>query len=133
MKMTSETGYINRPIIEVFDYLSNLNNYIELLPKEKIANWKSDDDFCEFKIEGAANIGFYKKSVVEPTRINIISGGKSPIDFELFINLTDTGNGTTEGYIDFESNVNPFMRMMIEKPLKNLFNHMIGKMEEKFN
>ena len=132
MQLKSKTGLINESISDVFEYLSDLNNYYELLPTDKISDWESDTDSCSFKIKGAASIGFQKKSVEPFNKINLISGDKSPIDFDLTIVLSEEGEAT-KGYIDFESNVNPFLRMMIEKPLKNLFEHMVEKMEEKFN
>ena len=132
MQLKSKTGLINKSINNVFEYLSDLNNYNELLPADKISDWESDVDSCSFKIKGAASIGFQKKSTEPFNRINLISGDKSPIDFDLAIILSEQ-DGETKGHIEFESNVNPFLRMMIEKPLKNLFEHMVDKMEEKFS
>ena len=132
MQLKSRTGLINEPIINVFEYLSDLNNYRELMPAGKISDWKSDVDFCSFKIKDAASISFQKISSDPFNRINMISGDNSPIDFKLAIILSQE-EGKTKGHIEFESNVNPFLRMMIEKPLKNLFEHMVEKMEEKFN
>jgi len=131
MQLKSDYGIINQPTKKVFEYLSDLNNYIELLPADKITDWESDVDSCSFKIKGATTIGFQKKSVEPFNRINLISGDKSPIDFDLTIILSENGD-ETKGHIEFESNVNPFLRMMIEKPLKNLFGHMVEKMEDKF-
>ena len=132
MQLKSKTGNINGPVETVFDYLNDLNNYRDLFPADKISDWESDKDSCSFKIKGAASIGFVKKSTEPFSKINLISGDKSPIDFELTIVLSDNA-GKTEGNIEFESNVNPFLRMMIEKPLKNLFESMIDNMEGKFS
>ena len=132
MQLKSKTGLINESISDVFEYLSDLNNYYELLPTDKISDWESDTDSCSFKIKGAASIGFQKKSVEPFNKIYLISGDKSPIDFDLTIVLSEDGE-VTKGYLEFESNVNPFLRMMIEKPLKNLFEHMVEEMEKKFS
>ena len=132
MQLKSRTGIIQKPINVVFDYLSDLNNYRELIPADKISDWESDFDSCSFKIKGTASIAFQKKSTDPYNRINLISGDKSPIDFELAILLSDD-DGVTKGHIEFESNVNPFLRMMIEKPLKNLFEYMIDNLDKIFN
>jgi carbon monoxide dehydrogenase subunit G len=132
MEIKSRIGHINKSDQDVFDFLNDLNNYRELFPDDKISDWKSDKDSCSFKIKGAASIGFIKKSTVPFSEINLISDDKSPIEFGLNIFLTPA-EGKTEGRLEFESNVNPFLRMMIEKPLKNLFGLMIDNMEKKFN
>lgn len=132
MQLKSKTGLIYEPINKVFEYLSDLNNYRELLPADKISEWESDTESCSFKIKGAASIGFQRKSTEPFNRINLISGDKSPIDFDLSIILTEQ-DGSTKGHMEFGSNVNPFLRMMIEKPLKNLFEYMVDEMEKKFS
>jgi len=132
MQLKSKTGYINETQENVFEYLIDLNNYQDLFPADKISEWESDNNSCSFKIKGAASIGFVKKATEPFSKIVLISGDKSPIEFELVILLSEM-SGKTEGNIEFESNVNPFLRMMIEKPLKNLFEHMIDNMEKKFS
>ena len=132
MLLKSKTGHINASTEVVFEYLNDLNNYRDLFPTDKISEWESDKDSCSFKIKGAASIGFVKKSTEPFCKINLISGDKSPIDFELTIVLSEN-TGETEGNIEFNSDVNPFLRMMIEKPLKNLFENMIDNMEKKFS
>ena len=60
------------------------------------------------------------------------SGKKSPFPFKLtlFNTLKDEG---IEGYIHFDGEVNMFLKMMVEKPLTNLFNLMSKKLSEHFN
>lgn len=123
---------MNKEVNEVFLFLSDLNNYKELLPEDKISDWESAEDYCSFKIKGATTIGFKKTSVVENEKIHLISTDNSPVEFTLDINLNPE-SAKTSGDLTFESNVNPFVRMMIEKPLKSLFEHMIDKAEKKFN
>ena len=41
MTIESNKEEINKPISNVFDYLSDLNNYEVLFPQDKIENWKS--------------------------------------------------------------------------------------------
>jgi hypothetical protein len=46
--------------------------------------------------------------------------------------MVDHAENQTLGYINFEGEVNPFLKMMVQKPLSNLFNYMSNKMKEKF-
>ena len=39
----------------------------------------------------------------------------------------------TEGYIEFDGEVNAFLKMMVEKPLLNLFNYMANKLSQQFS
>jgi len=49
----------------------------------------------------------------------------------LTIHLTQK-ESETEGYIHFDGEVNMFLKMMVEKPLTNLFNYMTNKLKEHF-
>lgn len=118
-------------IQDVFAYLTDFNNVKELLPEDKISEWESDKDFCSFKVQNAATIPLKKESIEEFSKINIISGDKAPFPFTLEINLEEKDGGT-EGFIHFEGDINMFLKMMVEKPLENLFNYMAHKLQEKF-
>ena len=131
MHLESKTGTIYRPVEDVFDYLNDLNNYKDLLPADKITDWNSDKDYCSFKIKGAAKIGFKKKDSVPYSLIYLVSSDDSPIEFDLKL-LLEGEDVKSEGRLEFDADVNPFIRMMIEKPLNNLFDHMARKLEEKF-
>ena len=122
---------VQASIQEVFAYLTDFNNIQELLPQDKISDWESDNDFCSFKVQNAATIPLKKEAVHEFNKIDIISGEKAPFAFTLEIHLAEKDGGT-EGYIHFEGDINMFLKMMVEKPLENLFNYMAHKLQEKF-
>ena len=127
----SEVRTINAPIQKVFDFICDFNNIKELLPEDKISDWKSTNDDCSFKVQNAATIPLIKESVAAPTKINIVSGDNAPFPFTLQVILTDKGENT-EGYLHFEGEINAFLKMMVVTPLTNLFNYMGKKLEEKF-
>lgn len=130
MTIESNKEEINKPINNVFDYLSDLNNYEVLFPQDKIENWQSTNDDCSFKIKGATVIDF--KIVEKNTHESIVlkSGDKSPFEFTLTIHLNNENEVKTIGYNVFEAKVNPFLKMMIEKPLTNLFNHLTSSLKK---
>lgn len=131
MKLESKKVRFSADQQAVFDYLRDLNNFQDLLPADKIENWQSDKDTCQFKIKGAADISFKVARENAPNEIGLVNGDKSPFPFELniFINEVD---GQIEAYNVFDGQVNAFLKMMIEKPLSNLFNYVAEQVENKF-
>lgn len=132
MKIKSKEGRINRSANEVFDYLSDMNNFKNLLPEDKISNWESDKDSCSFKIQGATTISFVIDSSEEPNLIHMISGNNAPFEFKLDVHLNEM-DGVTIGYQEFEADINMFMKMMVEKPLKNLFDFIVDRLQDQLN
>ena len=132
MKIKSKEGNITRPAAEVFDYLSDMNNFKNLLPQDKISEWESDMDSCSFKIQGATTISFVKESVESPNHIHMVSGDNSPFAFTLDVYLNEEG-GSTVGHQIFEADINMFMKMLVEKPLQNLFDYIVDQLEKQLN
>ncbi len=127
-EIKSDSVKINASNEEVFNFITDFNNIIQLLPQDKISDWVSTEDDCSFKIQNAAVIPLVKSSVEEHSKLNIVSGEKAPFPFtlEIFINEIEGG---TESYLIFKGEINPFLKMMVVKPLTNLFNYMAHKLE----
>lgn len=131
MKIESNKEVINTPINNVFNYLSDLNNYEVLFPQDKIENWVSSNDECSFKIKGATVIDFKITERNEDKSIVLNSGIKSPFKFTLTIFIEDIDGAKTIAFNLFDAKVNAFLKMMIEKPLTNLFNHLSASLKQK--
>jgi len=129
IKIESDHVQVNASTQNVFTFLEDMNNFKQLLPEDKISEWTSNETSCSFKVQGMATISLIKDRAVENQSIHIKSGEKSPIPFTLDILLKDNGE-TTEGYNVFVGEANSFLKMMIEKPLKNLFNHVAKRLTE---
>jgi carbon monoxide dehydrogenase subunit G len=128
-KITSQTVSVNAPIQSIFDFLSDLNNYNQLLPADNISNFSATTDSCQFKVQNAYQIGLDKHSVAAPNTIVLNSSENSPIKFQLTIFISEDG-GTTSTYLDCDAELNPILKMMVEKPLKNLFDYMANRLVE---
>jgi len=116
---------------KVFNYLNDFNNIINLLPQDKISDWTSTFDSCSFKIQNAAIIPLVKKDTVPHSKINIISGENAPFPFTLELFITEKSDTETEGYLYFEGDINMFLKMMVVKPLTNLFDYMAEQLKLK--
>jgi len=57
----------------------------------------------------------------------LISGENSPFSFSLNIILTES-DGTCDAQLLCEADINPFLKMMVEKPLNNLFDYMADRL-----
>jgi hypothetical protein len=128
-KIESNHVEINKPVLDVFEFVKDFNNIEQLLPQDKISDWRSDFDQCSFKIQNAAIIPLVKESIVEPNTINIVSGEKTPFPFTLKITFNEIEEGKTEAFLNFDGEINAFLKMMVVKPLNNLFNYMAAELK----
>lgn len=131
MQLKSETVKINNSPENLKNFLTDSNNLYEILPQDKISDWKADTSQCAFKVQGGIVISLIQDGNEGNEKVFLKSGEKSPFPFKLTVFLTEI-DGQTEGYIQFDGEVNMFLKMMVEKPLTNLFNYMSNKLKEKF-
>src|SRR6185295_12046690 len=125
-KIESDIVQIDNSAENVFNYLSNFNNFQKLMP-EQVSNWQSTPDECTFTINGMATIGMKIIDKSPFNKISISSNGKVPFDFSLFVLLADKGSNSSTGQLLFESDLNPMLKMMVVKPLTNFFNILAQK------
>jgi len=131
MKIESKKVRINASREEVFNYVSDLNNFKDLLPMDKISDWESRKDFCSFKIQGTATIDLHLEKAESPSSLHLKGGEKAPFPIALDI-FFDEADGLTEVYQEVVAEVNPFLKMMVQKPLTNLFDFIADRLQEKF-
>ena len=129
LKIKSEEFTFNGKQADCMDFLSDLNNYKNLFPKDKIKNWKSEENYCEFNLQNAYTLEILKESVSKDI-IFLKSGGKSPFSFEIKIKISEKSKNICSVYIESEANVSTILKTIIGKPLNELFNHMASKIEE---
>lgn len=129
-KIDSNKVIINANQATVFNYLTDFNNIKELLPQDKISDWQASTDDCSFKIQNAAIIPLVKDTVEPNGKINIKSGEKAPFPFTLEVFIEEQSEDKSLAYLKFEGEINAFLKMMVVKPLTNLFNYMADRIQE---
>jgi len=128
-KIESEKVVVKKPIEEVFNFLSDFNNFQKLMPAQ-VTDWTSTKDECSFNLQGLAKIGMKMEERTPNSYIKVSSAGKVPFEFKLHVYLSELATDQTEGQLIFDADINPFMKMMVEKPLTNFVNMLIHKLKE---
>lgn len=116
----------------VFEFLEDMNNFEVLMPQDKISDWKASEKECSFKVQGGYTIGMAWKEATPPGHIVLASTAASPLPFTLNIHLEEDKD-ITSAYQVCEVKANAFMMMMIEKPLKNLFDYIATNLQKHFS
>jgi carbon monoxide dehydrogenase subunit G len=132
MRIESTKVDLKKSREEVFSFVSDFRNFEHLIPKDKVSKWTATEDSCSFNINGMADIGMKIQSTVMPSQVNIISDGKNPFDFTLTVFIEEKINNESIANLVFDAEVNPFLKMMVEKPLTNFFNMLAERLKVMF-
>jgi carbon monoxide dehydrogenase subunit G len=127
-QLQSDTVQLRKPASEVFAFLSDFNNFSRLMP-EQVTDWRATSEECSFTIKGMASLGMKYAEKIPHSRLRIVPNGKVPFDFTLVCQLGDTADGSTAQLI-MDADLNPFLRLMAEKPLTNFLNLLVNKLKE---
>ena len=130
MKIQSNTVVVNSLKNEIITFLSNAENLWLILPQEKITDFKANQNECSFKVQGGIIISLVQNGH-DLNKLFLKSGEKTPFPFTLTVNLDEQDN-KTQGYLLFDGEVKPFLKLLVEKPLTALFNYMSEKLKTHF-
>jgi len=130
MQIISQEVEIQATTDQILDFVAISSNIEKLLPKEKISDFTSTENSCSFKVQGGIIISLIQAGR-ENNKLYLKSGDKAPFPFNLIVHVESSNNGC-KGHIEFNGEVNAFLKMMVEKPLSALFDHMSLKMKQLF-
>ena len=122
MTIIESTVSINKPVNEVFEFLSDLNNHQQLMP-ENIYNWSSTKDEAKFTIQNMAKLALKVSSIIKDKEIIVKPSEEAPFELELKWTLTDAGEGKTVATHTISADLNMMMKMVISGPLQKLVDH----------
>lgn len=131
-KIESKKVQVAAPSHTVFEFLSDFSHFEKLLPADKVSKVTIAEKVISFQINGLATIGMRLESSQSPNLLHIVSEGKNPFDFTLDIHLNEINASTTEAYLVFDGNMNPFLKMMVEKPLGQFFNQLADRLSDRY-
>lgn len=124
--LLSETHPTQSATDNLFDYMGDFNNFKHLLPNDKIENFECTTEQCSFGIKGMAPLTIKIKERAPKSRITFETLGLAKFIFTLHIHLL-AGQKTN---VQLEGDMNPFIKVMAEKPLNDLINTMATKLSK---
>jgi hypothetical protein len=108
----------------LFDFMGDFNNFKHLLPEDKITNFECTSERCSFGIRGLMPLTIKIKERLPSSRITFETTGVAKFVFTLHIHFLE--NQKTN--VELEGDMNPFIKAMAEKPLRELVNTMASKL-----
>lgn len=116
MNLESPKVTVGKSAQELFDLLSNVQNFEKLMP-ENIAKFEviGDDAFI-FGLKGMPEIKLKMKEKVAPNKI-VLGAASEKLPFTLIASINAITDNSSDVKLDFEGDFNPMMAMMIKGPI----------------
>ena len=129
-KIESRMGIIKSSDEKIYNFLSDFNNFKDLIPADKVTDWESTEDSCKFKVEGIGQAGL-KMIEKEPHKlIKITSDETTPLPFQLWIQIKSVEENDSRIKITIDMDVNPVMVSMVKSPLQSFVDTLVDQAEK---
>lgn len=115
MNLESQKVTVAKSTKEVFEFLSDLKNFEQLMP-ENTQKFEVDGDSFLFALKGMPEIRLILKGKTAYSNITL-GAASSKLPFTLSGNLTEISDNSSEAQLVFSGDFNPMMAMMVKKPL----------------
>ena len=120
VKIVSNKSTINKPISEVYAYLSVPANYEVLMPS-KVRSFSATEDSATLDIQGIGSVELAITERNEPTNIVMLPQNKVPFKFDLQWHIESISDSETSVHAIINADLNVMMKMMKADKLLNDF------------
>ena len=127
MNLEGRKIIVNKSAAELVQMLKNPEDYRSLMP-ETLQNFEAREDGFKFGLKGMPEIALKIDEVSE--KQVVLKSASSSLDFSLTGAMNAISENQTEVQLLFEGKFNPFIKMMVEKPLKNFLGTLTDNLEK---
>lgn len=118
---------VNKSVNELTDLLKNPEDYKALMP-DSLQSFEVRDNGFKFSLKGMPEIALNIDEVSQNQVV--LKSASSSLDFSLVGAMNAISERQTEVQLLFEGKFNPFIKMMVEKPLQNFINSLTDNIEK---
>jgi hypothetical protein len=130
LKIESKIGKSAYNDQEIYAFITDFNNFREIIPADKVSQWESTEDQCSFRIDPLGTTGL---EIIEKKPFNLVKMASlrsySNHQFTIWVQLKSMAEKDTRIKITIEPQVNKMLLPMIKGPLKKFVDGMVAKIE----
>ncbi|MBS3807316.1 MAG: SRPBCC family protein [Bacteroidales bacterium] len=132
-KVVSKIKAIRQDEDKIYAFVSDFNNLDELVPPDKIQNWKSSADSCHFDVTGIGSLGMQITEKEPYKLVKVQTYQSSPMGVTLWIQIKQVNPGDSRIRLTAQANMNPLMKGLVSKHLQQGIDAMVDKLAEYLN
>lgn len=129
MNLESPKVTVQKPSNELFEYLSKVENFEQIMP-ENIEKFEAKEDAFIFALKGMPEIKLKMQEQEAPNKI-VLGSASDKFPFTLTANIDEKSETSSNVQLLFDGKFNPMVAMMVKKPLQKFIDTLIGNIESK--
>lgn len=124
-KFESRIGRVASSSDRLFAFITDMRNFKQFLPGEKIENWEATMENCTFEV---FPVGKAKLSIVEKEVNSMVKYGGDGLNgtqFFLWVQMKEPVPGDTHIKLTIKADLNPVLRSMAQKPINDFLEKLV--------
>ncbi|MDP3352534.1 MAG: SRPBCC family protein [Flavobacteriaceae bacterium] len=126
MKLESQKKTVNKSSKELYDLLTNVENFKQFMPSS-IEKFEADENSFLFALKGMPEIRLVLKEK-EPFNKIVLAAASSKLPFTLTTKIDELSDSQSSVQLFFEGDFNPMMAMMLKGPLSKFIDTLSDSM-----
>ena len=127
MNLEGRKVVVNKSVNKLVEMLNKPEDYKNLMP-ESLQSFEVRDNGFKFSLKGMPEIALTIDEVSD--KQIVLKSASSSLDFALTGAMNPVNENQTEVQLLFDGKFNPFIKMMVEKPLQNFINSLTDNIEK---
>ena len=128
MNLEGRKIVVNKSVNALVEMLNKPEDYKNLMP-DSLTSFEHREDGFKFGLKGMPEVALKIAELEEDKKV-VLKSASSSLDFSLTGNINPISENQTEVQLLFDGNFNPFIKMMVEKPLQSFINALTDKIEQ---
>lgn len=129
MNLESPKVTVQKSSKEIFEYLSNVENFEHIMPKN-IDKFEAGNESFLFALKGMPEIELKLEEVEAPKKI-VLGSASEKFPFNLTADIEEATDSSSNVQLLFDGQFNPMVAMMVKKPLQKFIDTLITNIGEK--
>ncbi|PID93674.1 MAG: hypothetical protein CSA95_07125 [Bacteroidetes bacterium] len=120
---------VNRPAEAIYHFLSDFNNFKNLIPADRVKNYESTRETCSFSIENMPVFHLKMGDNIPVSKVVMIPQDSQGISFTLTTHITPEASSRSIIKIALYAELNSFLKMVASKPLQAFVNNLAKQLK----
>ncbi|MFO7923288.1 MAG: hypothetical protein R6U58_06315 [Bacteroidales bacterium] len=117
----------------VYEFLSDMGNFDNLVPDGRVRNFEVEKERCRFIVDGLGEVSIRLSSGKPYDTIVFESEGKTPVYFDLLVELDEAGEQSTKMKLTLRAELNMMLKMIAIKPIEEGLEMATSKLSDHLN
>ncbi len=129
MNLESNKVTVNKSATEVFNFLTKVENFEQIMPESKQKFEVLSDVRFLFQLKGMPEIVLEQKDQEAHSKV-ILGAASEKLPFTLTATINEVEAGKAETQLLFDGEFNAMMAMMIKNPIQNFINSLAENLSQ---